>query len=94
LRLGVLGPNLIFHLGGGELGIKGMMEKIVGPSLALWLPDAAKWEELPAEWPAVAQKGVEEELARRSPAQGRTNEEIIRFRDEMLIELLKLHQKI
>lgn len=94
LRFGIMGPSLIFQLGGGELGIKGMMEKLVGPSFALWLPDVAKWERLPAEWPEIAQKGVDEEMANRSEVQGRTNEELIRFRDDMIIELLKLHKKI
>lgn len=94
LRYGIMGPNLIFQLGGGEMGIRGMMEKLVGPSFSLWLPDVAKWEDLPAEWPELAQKGVEEEMANRSADQGRTNEEIIRFRDDVLVELLKLHKKI
>lgn len=93
LRYGIMGPNLIFQLGGGSQGIKGMMENLVGPSSALWLPDTAKWEKMPPEWADIAQAGVDAEMKNRSPEQGRTNEEIIRFRDEMLIQLLKLHGK-
>lgn len=93
LRYGIMGPNLIFQLGGGNQGIRGMMKNLVGPSCALWLPDTAKWEKMPEEWADIAQAGVDAEMKNRSPEEGRTNEEIIRYRDEMLIQLLKLHGK-
>ena len=93
LRYGIMGPNLIFQLGGGNQGIRGMINNLVAPSNAMWLPDMAKWEKIPDEWADIAQAGVDEEMKNRSPEQGRTNEEIIRFRDEMLVQLLKLHGK-
>jgi 3-hydroxyacyl-CoA dehydrogenase len=94
LRYGILGPNLIFQLGGGAQGIKGMMEHLVGPSFELWLVDAANWTKMPEEWPDIAQQGVDQEMLNRSADQGRTSEEILQYRDDMLIKLLKLHQKL
>lgn len=94
LRYGIMGPNMIFHLGGGEKGIKGMMENLAIPAFALWLPDVAKWEKIPPEWPDIAQKGIVEAMANRDPYSGNTNEEIAKFRDDMLISLLKLHNKL
>ncbi len=36
LRWGVMGPNLLFHLGGGEGGIKHFMEHLSGPVATWW----------------------------------------------------------
>lgn len=94
LRYGIMGPNMIFHLGGGEKGIKGMMENLAIPAFALWLPDVAKWEKIPPEWPDIAQKGIVEAMTNRDPYSGNTIEEIAKFRDDMLINLLKLHKKL
>lgn len=94
IRYAILGPNLIFQLGGGEAGIQGMMKNLVGPSFECWLPDMAKWEKLPDGWPLLAQKGVAAAMENRAADQGRTNVDLIRFRDRMLVNILKLHGKI
>jgi len=93
LRFGILGPNMIFQLGGGPYGIKGLLAH-VGPSVELWWADMADWKKWPEGWGDMAQEGVNQAMARRSVEQGRTTEEISRFRDEMLVELLKLHGKL
>lgn len=93
LRFGIMGPNLIFQLGGGAHGIKGLLHHI-GPSVELWWADMADWKKWPANWGETAQNGVNEEMSKRPPAFGRTNEEAGRFRDDMLIELLRLHKKL
>jgi 3-hydroxyacyl-CoA dehydrogenase len=36
LRWGVMGPNLLWHLGGGEGGISHFMETLMGPMAAMW----------------------------------------------------------
>jgi 3-hydroxyacyl-CoA dehydrogenase, C-terminal domain len=36
LRWGVMGPNLLFHLGGGEGGIQHFMEHLAGPMASWW----------------------------------------------------------
>ncbi len=93
LRYAALGPNLLYHLGGGAHGIRGILAHI-GPSVELWWADMADWKKWPEGWGDLAEKGVREEMANRSPAQGQTSEDIVRFRDNMLLEILRLHGKL
>jgi 3-hydroxyacyl-CoA dehydrogenase len=93
LRFGIMGPNLIYQLGGGAHGIKGLLTH-VGPSVEMWWADMADWKKWPEGWPDKAQEGVNRAMANRPPEFGRTPEEIAAWRDDMLIELLKLHKKI
>jgi 3-hydroxyacyl-CoA dehydrogenase len=93
LRYALMGPNLIYHLGGGPHGIQGLL-KHVGPSIELWWGDMAVWKKWPPGWAETAQEGVNKEMADRAPEQGRNNEEITRWRDDGLIEILKFLKKI
>ncbi|MCM8711243.1 3-hydroxyacyl-CoA dehydrogenase family protein [Clostridium sp. SYSU_GA19001] len=93
LRLGVMGPNLIFHLGAGEQGIRGLLTSLHDSSAAR-LKDMANWVEEPEGWPDIAEEGVLKEIENRPQETGKTIPELIKFRDDMLIELLKLHKKI
>ena len=93
LRWGVMGPSLIFELGGGEGGISGLMRHLHHSISSKWA-DLSDLKELPAEWADIAQKGVEEELAHRTPDIGNTHETLETYRDRMLIELLRLHGKL
>ncbi len=93
LRYALMGPNLIYQLGGGPYGVKGILQHI-GPSVEFWWADMADWKTWPEGWGETAQKGVSEEMANRPPDQGRTNEEIVKWRDDGLIELLKFLKKI
>jgi hypothetical protein len=54
----------------------------------------AVWKKWPPGWAETAQEGVNEEIANRAPEQGRSNEEITRWRDDGLIEILKFLKKI
>ena len=93
LRYALMGPNLIYQLGGGQHGIQGLL-KHVENSVQLWLEDMAAWKKWPPGWYETAQEGVNIEMANRPPEQGRTNEEIARWRDDGLIEILKFLKKI
>lgn len=93
LRFALMGPNLIFQLGGGKVGLKGLMEH-VGPSIELWWNDMADWKTWPEGSKDLLQKGVEQEMANRRPEEGRTTEEITRWRDDMLLKLLKLLNRV
>src|ERR1700689_1276921 len=65
LRWGVMGPNLLFHLGGGQGGILHFMDHLSGPT-ATWWKDLGKITEFS---PAVKQAiidGVLQEQAGRS----------------------------
>src|SRR6201997_752026 len=53
LRWGVMGPSLLFHLGGGQGGIQHFMEHLSGP-LTMW------WKDLGAftEWPEGSKEAI------------------------------------
>lgn len=93
LRWGIMGPSLVFELGGGKNGIEGLMKHLT-PSINLWLNDMADFKEMPEEFASLAQLGVNEELKNRDEKIGNTDESLAEYRDKMLIELLKLHNKL
>ena len=90
IRWGIMGPSLVFELGGGAGGVSGLMNHL-NDSISLWLGDMADWKEFPQDWAKVAQEGVNAELANRSPETGNTHQSLEEYRGAMLIQLLKLH---
>jgi len=93
LRWALMGPNLIFHLGGGKVGLKGLLEH-VGPSIEMWWADMADWKKWPEGSRDALQDGVIQEMTNLPPEQGRTVEEISRWRDDMLVNILRLLNRI
>jgi 3-hydroxyacyl-CoA dehydrogenase len=86
LRWGVMGPNLLFHLGGGQGGIQHFMEQFTGP-LATWWKDLGKITDFSPEVKQTIIQGVQNEAGNRSI------EELERERDTMLLELLATRAK-
>jgi 3-hydroxyacyl-CoA dehydrogenase len=82
LRWGVMGPNLLFHLGGGEGGIEHFMTQLSGPFCRWW--DYLGQPVLTPELKGRLIQGVKTEAA------GRTIAELEKQRDDMLIKLLAL----
>jgi 3-hydroxyacyl-CoA dehydrogenase len=85
LRWGVMGPNLLFHLGAGQDGLHHFMEHLDGPM-------TARWQQLgnPELTPKLKQtiiNGVQQEIGNRSV------EQLGRERDELLLGLLRLRAK-
>jgi 3-hydroxyacyl-CoA dehydrogenase len=83
LRWSLMGPNLLFHLGGGTGGFTHFLEQFTAPMTAWWAdlgsPDLAG--------PALREKlkkGVNDEVA------GRSFETLAQERDQLLMGLLKL----
>lgn len=93
LRWASLGPNMIYQLGGGTGGLKGLLTALKEGGDAL-IADLADWKEQPAEWTDIAQAGVLQEMEHFPDHIGHNNDEIGAFRDKVLIELLKMHQKL
>lgn len=93
IRWGIMGPSLVFELGGGKGGVSGLMSHL-NDSISLWLADMADWKSFPPEFARVAQEGVNAELAARSAEIGNTPESLAEYRDHMIIEILKLHGKL
>lgn len=92
IRWAVLGPSLLFELGGGEGGIAGLMRSL-DASFTLWYQDMSDYKKLPEDWPDIAQQGVNAELQNRGEEEGNTRSSLMEFRDRMMIEILKLHGK-
>lgn len=97
----VYGPGLrwasIGQLMVGELGTTGGTAASVdrfGPLNEMIYRDFENRVSLPENWKEIAVRGIEEEKKNLPDFIGHTNEEIIAFRDKVLIEVLKLHQKI
>lgn len=90
LRWGIMGANMIFHLGSSH-GIKGLL-KALKASSDVRLKDIADWKEYPADWPDIAQAGIEEAMKHFPERIGNNIEAIKAFRDHMLVEILKLHE--
>ncbi|MGB7729900.1 MAG: 3-hydroxyacyl-CoA dehydrogenase NAD-binding domain-containing protein [Candidatus Acidiferrum sp.] len=86
LRWGVMGPNLLFHLGGGQGGIQHFMDQFTGP-LATWWKDLGKITDFSPEVKQLIIRGVQDEAGNRSI------EELERERDGMLLELLATRAK-
>jgi 3-hydroxyacyl-CoA dehydrogenase len=81
LRWGVMGPNLLFHLAGGQGGIQHFMEHLSGP-VATWWKDLGTITEFSPQVKQTIVDGVLKE------AGGRSIEELEGERDAMLLELL------
>lgn len=93
LRWGIMGPSLVFQLGGGEHGISGLLNHL-GPSINMWLEDMADFKEFPKDFGPIVQAGVNEEIANRPKEIGNDDASLAEYRDKMLIEMLKLHNKL
>ena len=92
LRWAIFGHNMIMQLGNPG-GLTGMVQ-MLGNSGDRWLADMASWTHQPDNWAEVAQPGVDKEMANFPDHIGHTNEDCAKYRDQMLIELLKLHRKL
>ena len=86
LRWGVMGPTMLFHLGGGQGGIQHFMEHLSGP-VAMWWKDLGSF----TEWPAGSKETIVAGLT--GETDGRTVDELAQMRDQMLLELVKIRTK-
>lgn len=84
LRWGVMGPNTLFHLGGGEGGIEHMADHLLAPMTSWYAPrDPVVNDELRKKWV----DGTMEEVG------GRDYRDLARQRDEELVRLLNIRQE-
>jgi len=86
MRWGVMGPNLLFHLGGGAGGIKHFMDHLSGP-LATWWKDLGSF----TEWPEGSKETIIDGVLQE--ADGRTLEQLAETRDDVLLGLRQLREK-
>jgi hypothetical protein len=81
-----MGPNLQFHLAGGQGGIQHFMEQFTGP-LTTWWKDLGMLTDLSSQVKQTIVDGVLEEAANRSIDQLSQEE------DEVLLGLLRLRTR-
>ena len=82
LRWGVMGPTLLFHLGGGHGGIEHFFEQFTGPMTAWW--SVLGNPQITPELRKTIVDGVMQQVS------GRTPEQLAAERDEMLLGLLQV----
>jgi 3-hydroxyacyl-CoA dehydrogenase len=85
LRWGVMGPTLLFHLGGGQGGIEHFFDQFTGPMTAWW--KVLGNPQLTPELRKTVTEGVLKEAGSRSL------DALALQRDEVLLGLLKLRAK-
>ncbi|WP_188567594.1 3-hydroxyacyl-CoA dehydrogenase NAD-binding domain-containing protein [Undibacterium terreum] len=81
LRWGVMGPSLLYHLGGGDGGIEHFFDQFTGPMQAWW-----KVLGNPVITPEIRQKMID---GVKAEADGRSLTQLATQRDTALIALLK-----
>jgi len=84
LRWGIMGPNLLYHLGGGAGGIEHFFDQFTGPMTAWW--NTLGTPEITPEVRATIIEGV------RAEVQSRSIPELEAYRDEILLGLLELRK--
>jgi 3-hydroxyacyl-CoA dehydrogenase len=84
LRWGIMGPSLLYHLGGGQGGIEHFFEQFTGPLTAWW--HVLGTPELTPELRATIIKGVHEQVRSRSV------QELAAHRDDVLLGILSLRR--
>ncbi|MBZ5790697.1 3-hydroxyacyl-CoA dehydrogenase [Burkholderia contaminans] len=85
LRWGIMGPNMLFHLGGGQGGIEHFFDQFTGPMTAWW-----KVLGSPQITPELRRKviaGIQDEV------DGRSIDQLAARRDEVLVGLLSLRRE-
>jgi 3-hydroxyacyl-CoA dehydrogenase len=82
LRWALMGPNLIYHLGGGPGGIRHFFEQFAGPTTAYWANLGS-----PNLGPELQKKIVDGVL---EEADGRSFEALSQERDTLIVGLLQL----
>jgi 3-hydroxyacyl-CoA dehydrogenase len=85
LRWGVMGQSMLWHLGGGEGGIRHFMDHLMGPLEGIWSTLG-----VPTVTPELKQTIIDGVLGE---AAGRSVDQLARERDEVLLGLLALRRR-
>jgi 3-hydroxyacyl-CoA dehydrogenase len=96
LRWSILGQFLTMHLGAAPEGLAGFNEKY---HVDLTKPDPRlsnmpTWTTFPATWCETAGAGIGDAIAKRPAKTGNDIASIEKWRDEMLVGMLRLHGKL
>lgn len=83
LRYALMGPHLIYHLGGGEGGIEYFINHLED-AFKQWWEDMNTWTAFPQGAGEKLQQGVAASM------KGKTYQELVAWRDKKLLELLQI----
>ena len=83
MRWAVMGPHMIYNLGGGEGGMDQFIDHF-GPAVKVWWDSLASWTTMPPEAKGLLVDGLKAEMG------DRTISDLNRWRDEKFIQLLKV----
>jgi 3-hydroxyacyl-CoA dehydrogenase len=83
MRWALMGAHMIFHLGGGSGGIEYFVNHVGRSFDAVW-NDMASWNTLPPKTAEALREGLQAEIG------DRPLEDLARWRDEKLVQLLKI----
>ena len=93
LRLAAFGPAMNYELGGGDLGLRGCAIKF-GPMTNSVFEDISDMKKVPDEWADLSGDEIGPLMERLPDVIGHLKPDISDFRDNLIIELLKLHKKM
>lgn len=93
LRWGIMGPGMGYELGGGDLGLRGCAIKFGAMTDAVFA-DISDMKKVPAEWADLSGDQIGPEMENFPPVIGNTKPEIASFRDNVIINLLKMHERL
>lgn len=90
LRWAIFGPNMIMQLCSPQ-GLRETYKTFKGADA--WLKDMANWTEQPEGFGEIAQAQVDTMMKNFPDGIGHNNDDCAKYRDKMLINILKLHGK-
>lgn len=93
LRLAAFGPAMNYELGGGDLGLRGCAIKFGAMTNAIF-EDISDTKTVPNTWADLSGVEIIRLMENLSDVIGHTKPAIVSFRDNTIIELLKLHKKM
>lgn len=93
IRLAAFGPAMNYELGGGELGLKGCAIKFGAMTNAVFA-DISDMKKVPDEWADLSGEEIGPEMANFPDVIGHTKPEIASFRDNLIINVLKMHERM
>lgn len=93
IRLAAFGPSLHYELGGGDLGLKGCAIKFGAMTDAVFA-DISDMKKVPETWADQSGDEIGPLMENLPDVIGHTKPEIADFRDNVIIEVLKMHKRM
>ena len=92
LRYAIFGPGMIYELG-SAVGLKGTVEMFSGMSEMVFA-DLSNATHYPEGFAQLVDEQIKEEIKELPEFKGKTHEEQAKWRDHVLVQLLKIHGKL